>query len=168
MSLSVQFDESTNVALLGGKSLVFHCHYYNCALQEAIEQGLGEQAKALQIGAARDAVAPQLVELLEGTDDTTERLEKAGRVFAMLGFGALDFGELKADGGVVRCPHSHYAMGWLATRGERSTPACDFVSGFVAAVASAAFRLAPENVTVEETECLACGGAGCTFTVAVR
>ena len=37
---SVTFDGQHNTAHLAGRSMVFHCHYYNCAIHQAIEDAM--------------------------------------------------------------------------------------------------------------------------------
>lgn len=167
-----KFDAAANVATLGGQSMVFHCHFYNCALQEAIEEGLGDDADEVQILAAQEAVRLQLQELSvrggSSAKSSAALLETGRTIFKQLGFGTLDLDDVAEHGGTARVPHSHYAMGWIATRGERTTPACAFVSGFVGAVVSVAYGISPERIRVRETDCFACGGTSCSFKVDVR
>jgi predicted hydrocarbon binding protein len=166
MTSDIHSDPATNVALCGGQSMVFHCHFYNCALEEAIERGLGADATRVQEQAARAAVKSQLSALAAGSSGEPV-YRRAAELFARFGFGTLDCSELGAKGGVVRVPHSHYAMGWVATRGERSTPACAFVTGFIAATAIVAHGLDSERVRATEIECFARGDASCAFRVEV-
>lgn len=150
----------------GGEALVLHCHFYNCALQEAVENAWGDDAVALQVQAAQHAVRQQLA-VLGAELDAPTMLELGSRVFSEFGFGVLDMGSLTPRGGLVTVLHSHYAMGWLATRGERKTPACAFVAGFIGGALSAAFRVPGERVLVRELTCLACGAESCTFRAEV-
>ena len=71
-----------------------------------------------------------------------------------------------SDGARVT-PSIYYGMGWVAIYGERKTPACNFVEGFVAAVVGEAYGLAPERVRVRERQCFACGAERCSFDVEV-
>jgi hypothetical protein len=166
MRHSVNFDPNTNVATLGGRALVFHCHHYNSILQKTIEQGLGEEASHLLTVAAQEAVRPQLA-ALSRPGDRDGVLETAASVFSELGFGRLDFTALTGCGGTVTAPSSHYALSWLAKFGERMTPACQFTAGFIAAAASVAFDLEPERVRVRESDCQAQGSTACHFDVEV-
>jgi hypothetical protein len=166
MGASVVFDAKQNVALSGGESVVFHCHFYNCALQEAIEQGLGADAANVQMLAAAEAVERQL-RALGGSGHGARTHELAARVFAEFGFGTLDLSRVTVRGGRATVPHSHYALGWLATRGERTTPTCHFVRGFVAASVAVAFDIASSRVQVVESACLACNAPECRFDVEV-
>lgn len=151
---------------LGGQSLVFHCHFYNCQLQEAIEDGMGSAAPGVLTKAAVDTVAPQLRAIADGATGA-DLLQRAEQLFAELGFGALSLGALGPDGGEAISPHSHYAMGWLATRGPRETPACFFPAGFIAGAFAAAHSIDPAAVVVTESRCFAMGADDCAFTVAV-
>jgi V4R domain len=166
MRHSVDFDPKTNLATLGGRALVFHCHHYNSILQQTIEQGLGEEANHLLSIAAQEAVRLQLP-ALSRSGDRARVLETAASVFSELGFGRLDFSALSESGGIVSAPTSHYALSWLAKFGERTTPACPFTAGFIAAAVSVAFDLEPERVRVRETGCQAQGRSVCHFDVEV-
>lgn len=164
--IDIASDLAASTATLGGQPLVFHCHFYNCALQAAIEDGLGDAAADVQRSAAHGAVRSQLAALRSG-DDSTAVLALGARLFAQLGFGTLDLSAVTRKGGTVALAASHYAMGWVAIYGERATPACPFVEGFVGAVVGEAFGLPAERVRVRESACYACGAPGCSFAVEV-
>lgn len=161
------FDPKTNVAILGGQSMVFHCHHYNCALQRAVESSMGSDAAMLLMVPGQEVVREQLGHLTGANDNANQRLAAAVALFSQLGFGRLETGALTPRGGTVACAGSHYAMGWLSKYGERDTPACHFVSGFVAGMVAVAFGVAPERLHVKETRCLATGHSACRFKVEV-
>ncbi len=165
-SIEVHDDLVESTALSGGQSLVFHCHFYNCALQQTIEQQLGDAAAEVQRSAAERCVRAQLAALSVGVD-AAARLELGASTFAQLGFGTLDLSKVSERGGQAVVSASHYGMGWVAIYGERKTPACNFVEGFVAAVVGEAFGLAADRVRVRERQCFACGAERCTFDVEV-
>jgi predicted hydrocarbon binding protein len=167
MALEFRIDVEHGAAYLAGAPLVFHCHYYNCALQRAIESGLGIAAPALLRDAATDAAVAQLGELgqLSGGGDAKATLTEASAVFAKLGFGVVELGDLGPTGGKAIVRGSHYALGWLAVYGERDTAACHFAVGFVTAAMRAAYGV--EKVEARETKCVACGAAHCEITVEV-
>ncbi|MEC7524157.1 MAG: V4R domain-containing protein [Myxococcota bacterium] len=164
MSVPIQFDAERAVVLSGGRSLVFHCHFYNCALQRAIEEGMGERApKVLTEGAAR-AIHAQLTGLGDAIEDIPAFAEAA---FRELGFGLLDLSGVGARGGAAKVQASHYAMGWTAVHGPRETPACFFPAGFIQGAVAVAHGLPLESVTVEERGCYAAGAEDCVFDVRV-
>ncbi|MEW5850605.1 MAG: 4-vinyl reductase [Myxococcota bacterium] len=162
-----EFDAKTNVAMLGGQSMVFHCHHYNTALQRAVEGGLGAAAPDVLTVAAQESARLQLSALASKGSGPQERLAHADKLFAELGFGRLDFSEAGARGGTVKVSNSHYAMGWVSKYGERDTPTCHFVSGFIGGALAVAHNLAPERIVVTETRCLATGHPACRFKVEV-
>lgn len=168
----IAFDIDANVATLGGRSLVFHCHHYNATLQKTIEETLGDDANELLTVAAQEVVRKQLDELRgdrsAGGMDAADVVRLGQELFKMAGFGVLDASQLGGYGGTVVCPSSHYALGWLAKFGERDTPACEFVTGFVGAVVCTAWGHAPERVKVVESRCAAMGHERCQFDVEVR
>jgi len=165
-TFEVAQDLEASTATLGGQSLVFHCHFYNCALQAAVEEALGDDAADIQRAAAHSVVRAQLVALTKG-QATDARLATASKLFAELGFGTLDLTGLGPRGGRATVKASHYAMGWVAIYGEREAPTCNFVEGFVAAALGEAFGIASERVRVREVGCFACGAETCDFDVEV-
>jgi hypothetical protein len=161
----IQYDQGRNVAVLGGQSLVFHCHYYNCALQKAIEDGLGPAAREVLRDAAAEPVRQQIAALC---GDACERAPAiAAELFAQLGFGMLDLSGVTAAGGQATVRASHYAMGWVAAQGDRHEPVCRFVEGFIAGAVAAAFDRPVAAVGVVESLCYACGEQDCRFDVEV-
>lgn len=163
MALEFRIDAEHGAAYLAGAPLVFHCHYYNCALQHAIESGLGIDAPGLLRDAATDAAAEQLREL--GGGDANATLTQASAVFSKLGFGVVELGGIGPDGGKAIVRGSHYALGWLAVYGERETPTCHFAVGFVVAAMRAAYGVG--KVQARESKCVACGADHCEVTVEV-
>lgn len=160
--VDIGFDATKNVALCGGESLVFHCHFYNCALQKAIEDGMGVDAAPLLERAAAEVLATQLRSLAQGGAAV---FDTATELFRTLGFGVLQLDGVGADGGTAVVAASHYAMGWTAVHGERETPVCHFPAGFVHGAVCAAHDLSLDAVRVREATCFATGAEDCRFTV---
>ena len=156
----ISFNADTNIALLGGQSMVFHCHFYNCALQKAVEQGLGERAPQLLEAASARTVRQQL-EALAPADP----MAAAARIFRELGFGVLELNALDGTKGTVTIAASHYAMGWTSVEGERPEPVCFFPAGFIRAAVSLAHGVSVEMIRVTETACFASGAPACRFSV---
>ncbi len=161
--MDIRFDKARNAAHLGGEALVFHCHYYNCTLQAALEDGLGEAAQALQVRAAADVVTSQLRAL--APDGGSGVRELAQRLFSTLGFGAIELG--RGESRVVPLRGSHYGLGWLAIRGQAKGPVCHFAVGFVQAAVAVAEGLPLDAVAARESACVACGAEGCTIEIEV-
>ena len=153
--------------VVGDEPVVLHCHHYNAALQQVIEDA-SERVDAGHL--LRDAaVAPvhhQMTLLFEGLAREA-RLPRAADHFREAGLGRLDLTALGPDGGVARLENSHYAQGFAARRawGERSKPACHFVSGFLAGTLAAALDLPAGSFVAEETTCTVTTGGPCTFEV---
>ncbi len=154
--------------LVGGEPLIFHCHHYNAALQQSIED-LGHSLPVHDI--LRDgAVAPvhaQLTSAFAG-HSAAERLAFGADLFRRLGFGTLSAGGLDAGGGQASLHDSHYALGFEARSrhgAARRDPACHFAAGFVEALAAATFDARPGSYRAVETGCAALGAEHCTFDV---
>lgn len=168
-ALDVTFEVERGVLELGGRRIVAHCNHYNAILQRTIEDGLKERAPRLLTAAGTEA-ARRFLEGLERqapTNSSRECLERAVQVFAEHGFGAFDISKLSEWGGTVTMARSHYAIGWRARCGVRSTPGCFFPAGYLAGALAVAAKLAPERVTTTETACYAAGHDHCVFVVEV-
>ena len=162
--LNITFDSMRNQIHFGATPQVFHCHFYNTALQRAVEEGLGNAAAPVLIDEAARVVMEQFASLgARGAG----ALKTASEIFRTLGFGTLKLEGLSAQGGSAEIIASHYALGWSAVYGQRETPACAFPAGFVAAATAAAFELDLATVTCREVECIACGGSTCSLKVEV-
>ncbi|MEM6449589.1 MAG: 4-vinyl reductase [Cyanobacteria bacterium P01_D01_bin.105] len=165
---TVTFDPDANQALLVDSSMVFHCHYYNCAIHKSIENSLSTQAAELFHQSAFAATQPQLSAIIDSTDSPLTRLSKGLTLFKQLGFGSFDTQGLNASGGTVTSVSSHYALGWLAQYGLRETPVCQFVEGYLQALVSVTYDLSEQQVSVKETSCLAMGDSECCFVITVQ
>ncbi|MEM6254792.1 MAG: 4-vinyl reductase [Cyanobacteria bacterium P01_D01_bin.156] len=165
---TVEFDPQTNQALLAGSHMVFHCHYYNCAIHKSIEDALSTDAAELFRSSAFAAAQPQLAAIVAQVDSPSTRISKGATLFQQLGFGRFDPHLLTSAGGTVTSTSSHYALGWLARYGLRETPVCQFIEGYLQALMVVAYNLNVQQVRVKEVDCLATGDAACTFVVTVN
>ena len=167
--IAPSFDMDRGIVDLGGRRIVAHCNHYNVFLQRTIEDGLKERAPRLLIAAGVEAARNMLggLEQRAPSASATDCIERAARIFAEHGFGALDISRLSERGGTATMLRSHYAMGWRSRWGVRTTPACYFPTGYLAGAVAIASKLAPERVTAVETECHAAGAAHCSFLVEV-
>lgn len=161
----VLFNAELNTTILASTSMVFHCHYYNCAIQKVIEEAMGEKAKNVFQQAALIAVLPQLARLIEKEENLESKFERGFALLKQLGFGYFDFSQLNSIGGVVTSNSSHYALGWLSEYAEREQPICDFITGYIQALFAVALNVASEQVKVREAECMATGSMECRFVV---
>ncbi len=156
MTIAVDVHADRYLASIGGEPHVFHCHHYNCFLQQSImKQAALFDVKRLLTDAATEVVFAEL-SALNASPATTEEL------FRQLGFGLLDAQGLTATGGHASVKASHYALGWLSKFGQAAEPVCYFVAGFIEAAARQRFG---KGFEVKETACVANGAARCTFEV---
>ena len=153
--------------LWGGEPLVFHCHHYNIALQQAIEECLPEGYARLLTDAATEVVTPQVAAVLACNPQLgsfTERLAAAAEISRRLGFGLLQL-EGNEQGGTARMPRSHYSYGWRSKYSRRAEPTCWFHSGFAAAAFAAAAGLPAGSFEAVETDCAAVHSDHCEFRI---
>jgi predicted hydrocarbon binding protein len=163
------FDINRGCIELGGRRVVAHCNHYNVFLQRTLEDGLKERAPRLLVAAGMEAARNMLggLEIDAPSGSSRESLERAVRIFAEHGFGAIDISGMTERGGTAIMLRSHYAIGWRSRWGVRTTPGCYFPSGYLAGAIAIASKLAPERVTATETGCYASGADHCTFVVEV-
>lgn len=153
--------------LMAGEPLVFHCHHYNVALQNTIEECLGEESDVLLTDAGTEVVAAQLGAIVQhnpACESFAARLQLAAEVSRLLGFGLLNFSGDR-DGGRVVAPRAHYAQGYRAKGIRRTTPACWFHAGFAAAAFSVAAGRPAGSYIAREIRCGAVDGGACEFEV---
>ena len=153
--------------LSGGEPLVFHCHHYNIALQQAIEECLPEGYARLLTDAATEVVTPQVAAVLGSNPSIgsfAERLAVAAEISRKLGFGLIKL-EGDLQGGTAIMPRSHYAYGWRSKYSRRDVPTCWFHTGFAAAAFAAAAGLPAGSFVAEETDCAAVRSDECVFRV---
>lgn len=153
--------------LSGGEPLVFHCHHYNIALQQAIEECLPEGYVRLLTDAATEVVTPQVAAVLACNPQLgsfAERLGAAAEISRRLGFGLI---ELHGDerGGTAHMARSHYSYGWRSKYSRREVPTCWFHTGFAAAAFAAAAGLPAGSFEAVETDCAAVASDRCGFTI---
>ena len=159
---AVAVDLKRNTALLGGQALVFHCHHYNCSLQKAIEDILGDAAPAHLRDAAVQVVFDQMTAL-----DSDDPIATAREIYRELGFGLVEAFEI-ADAFEVVVQNSHYSLGWLAKYGPRDTPCDHFTAGFLTAAVALAANVPHANVTVTQTADMVCGDTENRYRVEVQ
>jgi len=171
VEFNIDWKKAENKRLVEGKSLVFHCHHYNCYLQRTIEDAQSIDGKGIQVNTAREVAHEHFTKAFSNHPELNTPQKKFGfasTFFQIAGFGKVDFANMKEDGGIVKCPSSHYARGWVAKWGKRKTPACHFNAGWIAGVAAAVFNKDRYSYDVEEIECEAVKGKGCAYRVGVR
>jgi predicted hydrocarbon binding protein len=160
LTLPIVEDDRTGESTLFGHVMVFHCHNYNVVLQRTIEDPAYIDGKALLVNAAEEVTFVQFrdyFEHLPKMSSPSQRLEIAERLFRECGFGLIGFDRVDQDGGIVVAPVSHYAVGWKAKFGERKTPGCFFVCGFIAGAMEAAYNAGIGSYDVTELRCVAAG-----------
>ena len=170
-NLNIDWNKETNTRIVEGKSLVFHCHHYNCFLQKTIEGPEDVDGKSILTDAARGTAYEHFTTAFSNHADLAtpeQKLGFASEFFRIAGFGLVDFSNAGEEGGVVKCPTSHYARGWLSKWGARKTPCCYFNTGWIEGVMAASYRKGKDHYKAEETRCEAVDGKGCEYKVKVR
>jgi hypothetical protein len=159
----LNYDAKAHRRVVGGKEVIIHCHHYNARLQNTIESVTRIDGKAIIVEAAEAVFHEHAKCVLQGSDSEAQKWEVVAGLYAHLGFGCLDLGQVA--NGVVTAPSSHYVEGWATGFREHAAPVCSFTTGFLQG-AIAAVTGAP--VRVREVECANCGGEQCRFEVESR
>jgi len=173
--LNIQWDKNNNVRIVEGKSLVFHCHHYNCFLQKSIEGPKTINGKEILTDEALKTSYEHFTKAFSDHKELKapkERLMFASMFFQVAGFGIVRFNSaftgVSEKGGKVFCSVSHYAKGWVSKFGKRDTPCCHFNTGWISGALAAAFDKERYYYITKETKCEAVSGKGCTYLVEVR
>ncbi len=157
---ALKFDRELHRRRIGGMEVIIHCHHYNARLQKTIEEASSVAGKTIIVSTAEAVFARHLRSVLEEADTPTVRWQAAAELYAHLGYGRLDFSQVAE--GVVTASASHFAEGWRASFGRRTTPVCSFAEGYIqGAIAAVVGRPAH----VRETECIFLGAPVCRFEV---
>ena len=170
--LNINWKKEENVRNVEGKSLVFHCHHYNCFLQKTIEGPQSVKGKEILTDVAREVGFEQMSKAFNDHTELKTPEEKLGfatEFFKIAGFGIIDFSKIHAKGGVVTTPTSHYSRGWLSKWGTRATPGCHFNTGWMAGVLAAAYKKDMNHYNSIETKCESMtGNSGCEYRIEVK
>ena len=155
---------------LAGSQIVAHCHHFNLAWDQTMDDALGEEVgRRVRTNAAHRASYRFLRRLVDdaGATSPVERLRLAGLVFSAMGHGKLHLA-VGRSGGLVRGEQLHYGFGWREKYGHRlsrSAPADAFAAGFSAAATEVAYGLDPGSRGAREECCIVDGSAGCNIRV---
>lgn len=158
--LAMQYEPATYRRRIAGHDVIIHCHHYNARMQRTLEGARGIDGKGLIASTAESVFADQLSRAIVPEDDEATRIALAELLYARLGFGRIDLGQLAA--GVVEASSSHFVEGWLAGLGQSERNVCTFTEGYLQ---GAVFVATGKRVTVRETECMARGAKCCRFAV---
>ena len=163
------YDKEDNHSHLCGSAVVFHCHHYNLFLQRTIEETPEIPAMRILVDSAAEEAYAQISCVLQRQGDTLSdplvRLALIEEACRVTGYGLLDFSGVSEEGGVVKCPMSHYAFGWRKKWGLRKTPCCFFLTGYIAGGLDAVFNQPMGTYKVREEACYASGSEQCRFVV---
>lgn len=163
----VAVDGNHRRCIVGEEPLIFHCHHYNVALQQALIDAAYGDFQPVLVSAAASVAHHQLSVLFthEKVTDTPERARLAEELYRWAGFGTFALGTLGPDGGKVSTTDSHYAHGCRAKLGESQEPVCFFAQGFLAGALAAIHGVPDGSFGVTHSACMACGAPECVFEV---
>jgi hypothetical protein len=168
IDLQPTFDAATNTITVAGATMVFHCHHYNGHLQRNLENsGFVDAPSVIARSVAKsiDSAIKNHVATHPELDTPQGKLQVATEMAKTFGYGALDLSQLNESGGTAWANSSHFATGWLVKWGQRETPGCYFIAGYIAGALAAAYNKPLDYYQVQETECIAVGAKKCKFVV---
>ena len=157
---ALDYREDEHRRHIAGAEVIIHCHHYNSRLQNVIEGASSVDGKAIITSAAEAVMREQLAVVLRGVEDDATRWQLASGLYAQLGFGVLDFGQVGQD--LVSASSSHFVEGWSAGFSRVDRPVCSFTEGYVQAAVAA---VSGDVVTATETRCLMQGADRCEFRI---
>ncbi|MCB9656752.1 MAG: hypothetical protein H6726_03805 [Sandaracinaceae bacterium] len=166
-AFEVTVDAPHRRCIVGGEPLIFHCHHYNLALQQALLDAAYGDFEVALVGAGESVAFAQLSALFaEGAvADTAARAALAEQLYQWAGVGLVRLADLGPDGGRTATASSHYAQGCIAKFGKAHAPVCFFASGFIAGALAAIHGQPQGTYTVAHPTCMACSAPECVFEV---
>lgn len=162
------FYKDRQAYVLGSEPMIFHCHHYNCFLQQTIENTVNLiDPYPILVDSAHSVVYSQLRTLKDKYDlGSKEVLDLGTTIFKRKGFGILNLEETSPEKGVVTAPSEHYGVGWKArykTRNKDLPGVSFFARGFIEALIEVAYDLEKGSIESEQTHCIAKGDAYARF-----
>ena len=151
-----------NAYVLGKEPMIFHCHHYNCFLQQTIEStGSMIDPYPILVDSAHSVVYSQIRFLKDKYNlDDKQTLELGKEIFRSKGFGILEFESIGSDKGIVIAPVEHYGVGWKARyqkRNEHLPGVAFFARGFIEALIEVAYDLPKGTIESEQIKCISKG-----------
>lgn len=156
-----------NAYVMEGEPMIFHCHHYNCFLQQSIEASAEYiDVYPILVNSAQEVVFNQMSTFFSnGNLSKEEKITAIEKQHVFAGFGTLDLSKL--DQNIVTSASNHYAEGWKSKFGDRGADekgSALFTAGFIAGALDAIDGvLGKHNVT--QTKDTAKGDDTCEFTV---
>jgi hypothetical protein len=168
--LNKEFNPQSRRHLIGGLTVVLHCHHYASLYTQLAMDCSMLDAKALLAECSEDTWEEFLREYFRAGNITSlgERMALAEQAFAAAGLGRMHVDCASAESGEVTLEHSHVDEGWLKKWGRHSSPVNFISAGFIAALFSAVFNLPVRSFAVAETQAIVCGAPRSRFTVVRR
>jgi hypothetical protein len=154
------FDQENYRRIINKKDLIIHCHHYNARLQNTIESAKQINGEDVIISSAEAVFADYIPSFFKSEDDIETKWEVVAGLYKYLGFGILNFSNIKT--GVITSPSSHFVHGWAAGFRSRTTPVCTFTRGFLQ---GAIYAITGEVVHVIEEHCMSQMAKECLFTI---
>ncbi len=166
--MHIDFSPELNILKLDNVGVSLHCHHYNCGLIKAIEEIEGIDAYSIIVKAAQEEFYYNFKNYIVShlsKESIDEQIKVAVELYKFMGFGIIDFSELRENGGKVYSNSSYYVTGWLAKYGRRTTPVCYVTCGFISGILSAIFKKSVSAYIVQETRCMISGNELCEFSI---
>lgn len=167
-----QWVPNQDLLFLAKTPVVYHCHHYNLALDQTIEDALGfKRAAEVKRAAAREAATQLLAEFCELVEAQTpsEILQASKQLLQAMGHGSLDV-LWDGESGEAHGEYLHYSYSWKEKYGDRvkcKTPRDQFAAGWAAATAQMISELPPCSVESKELECYAMRQPRCRFELSL-
>ena len=168
VDLKPEFDREKNSVRVAGADMVIHCHHYNTHLLRNLEESGFVDASKVVSRSVEKSIYKAVGKYAAAHPDAAtpaDKLQVAAEMAKTFGFGILDFAGLGEKGGTAFARSSHFARGWVVKWGNRETPGCYFLAGYIAGALAVAYEKPVEYYRVTEDECLATGADMCKFTV---
>jgi len=159
------YDFENSRFVVGGESMIFHCHHYNTFLQRSIMDAEYVDSAPFLVGAAAESAFLQLSDLLSTVPGIEPRKRFVEELYRQSGFGTIDLSGVTENGGTVRTSSSHYSLGWKEKFGRSGGPVVFFSAGFLAGALAAVYGIPLSGVTSVQTACMSTGASEDVFVL---
>lgn len=163
------FHNDRNAYIAHGEPAIFHCHHYNCFLQQSILDASEylPGIREMLVDTAQEIVHTQFSRFF-AQQEYSEADKKAAVAdyFRFAGFGVINIDSLSASGGEVVTNSDHYGVGWKSKFGGSKEPVSFFTRGYLAGACEAIYGLELGSMDCDQSTCIAMGDENSTFNVA--
>lgn len=153
LDLKYKFDKNKNKLTLYNHRIVTTSLYYNAFMQETVLESGCPETKRLLSKASTDCTLTLLTMYFNEHPSITgidERLKTVALLYQGLGYGIIDYKDVKEDGGIINVVQSNVVELLKSKFGKKNDQICYYTNGFILGGMSSAFQKGAEFYKISE------------------